>query len=77
LKVPDMVLDAVSKLKVPYSMAIGDKDLVLSKAQVLQTEAALKQKVGEPEANNYEIRIYPVNLLKDMNVICAALLMHK
>jgi dienelactone hydrolase len=77
LKVPDMVLDAVSKLKVPYSMAIGDKDMVLGKAQVLQTEAALKQKVGEPEANDYEIRIYQVNLLNDMNVIFAALLMHK
>jgi dienelactone hydrolase len=77
LQVPDMVLDAVSRLKVPYSMAIGDKDMVLSKAQVLQIEAALKQKVGEPEANNYEIRIYPVNLPKGMNVLPAALLTHK
>jgi hypothetical protein len=72
-----MVLDAVSKLKVPYSMAIGDKDMVLGKAQILQTEAALKQKVGEPEANDYEIRIYQVNLLNNTNVIYAALLIHK
>jgi dienelactone hydrolase len=77
LKVPDMILEAVSKLKVPYSMAIGDKDFALGKAQVLQTEAALKQKVGEPEANNYEIRIYPVSLFEDMNGSCAILLMHK
>jgi len=77
LKVPDMILDAVSKLKVPYSMAIGDTDFALGNAQVLQTEAALKQKVGEPEANNYEIRIYPVSLFEDMNVTCAVLLMHK
>lgn len=60
LKVPDMVLDAVAKLKVPYSMAIGDKDFVIGERQVLETEAALKQKVGEPEANQYEIKIYPV-----------------
>jgi dienelactone hydrolase len=59
LKAPDMVVDAVSKLKVPYSMAIGDKDFAMAKAQVLETEAALKQKVGEPEANNYEIKMYP------------------
>jgi len=77
LTVPDMVLDAVSKLKVPYSMAIGGEDFVLGKAQVLQTEAALKQKVGEPEENNYEIRSYPVSLFEGMDVSCAALLMHK
>jgi dienelactone hydrolase len=59
LKVPDMIVDAVSKLKVPYSMAIGDKDFAMAKAPVLETEAALKQKVGEPETNNYEIRMYP------------------
>ena len=59
LKVPDMVVDAVAKLKVPYSMAIGDKDMVMGKNQVLETEAALKQNVGEPETNNYEIKIYP------------------
>jgi dienelactone hydrolase len=77
LTVPDMILDAVSKLKVPYSMAIGGEDFALGKAQVLQTEAALKQKVGEPEENNYEIRSYPVSLFEGMDVSCAALLMHK
>jgi dienelactone hydrolase len=77
LTVPDMILDAVSKLKVPYSMAIGSEDFALGKAQVLQTEAALKQKVGEPEENNYEIRSYPVSLFEGMDVSCAALLMHK
>lgn len=60
LKAPQMVLDAVSKLKTPYSMAIGDKDFVMGKGQVLETMAALKQKVGEPEANHYEVKIYPV-----------------
>jgi dienelactone hydrolase len=59
LTVPDMVVDAVSKLKVPYSMAIGDKDFVMGKGQVLEIEAALRQKAGEPEVNNYEIKIYP------------------
>ena len=58
LKAPDMVVDAVSS-KVPYSMAIGEKDIMMGKGQALETEAALKQKVGEPDVNDYEIKIYP------------------
>ena len=48
-----------SGLKMPYSMAIGDKDFVMGKGQALQTEATLKQQVGEPEENEYEIKVYP------------------
>lgn len=72
LKVPDMVVDAVAKLKVPYSMAIGDKDFAMGKARVLETEAALKQKVGEPETNQYEIRIYPVRTVFGSVLLSAA-----
>ena len=59
LKTPDMILDAVTTHKVPYSCAIGDNDMVWGVKSVYETQAALKEKVGEPEANDYEIRIYP------------------
>ena len=57
LKAPDMIVAAVAN-KVPYSMAIGDNDMVMGIAEVHATEAALREKVGEPETNNYEVRIY-------------------
>ena len=59
LKAPDMVLDAVSKFHVPYSVAIGDLDFVMAIETVEKTEAALREKVGRPEENDYEIRTYP------------------
>ena len=59
LKTPDMIVDAVAKFKVPYSLAIGDKDMVMSHKATLETEAALKKTVGEPEAHDYEVKIYP------------------
>ena len=56
-----MIIDAVTKYKVPYSMAIGDKDKWLSKEAVEQTKAELNRVVGgegcEP-GDSYEIRIY-------------------
>ena len=58
LKVPDMIVDAVAT-GVPYSMAVGDMDIVMGKGQVDATEAALRQKVGASDTNNYEIRTYP------------------
>jgi len=53
----DMIIAAVVN-KVPYSMAIGDKDMALALKDVLAIEAALKEKFGEPEENNYEVKVY-------------------
>jgi hypothetical protein len=53
-----MVIDALSTFKVPYSMAIGDKDFVFKEETVLSTQAEAREKIGPEEDNNYEIRIY-------------------
>jgi len=61
LNTPDMIVDAVSTHKVPFSMAIGDRDQWLSEEAVKETEAVLRQKVGNGDGEddyNYEIRIY-------------------
>lgn len=52
-----MVIDAL-KFKTPYSMAIGDKDMVMNEKTVLSTQAEAREKVGAEEDNNYEIKIY-------------------
>ena len=59
LKTPDMILDAITKYKVPYSVAVGDVDMAWGVKSVHETQAALREKVGVPETNDYEIRIYP------------------
>jgi dienelactone hydrolase len=53
----DMIIAAVTN-KVPYSMAIGDNDMVLALKDVLAIEAALEEKFGKPEENNYEVKVY-------------------
>lgn len=58
LSTPDMVVDAVKTLRTPFSMAIGDRDFVYKANKVLETEAALREQVGPPEENDYEIRMY-------------------
>jgi dienelactone hydrolase len=58
LKTPGMVLDAINTFHTAYSMAIGDKDFVYAEKKVLETQAALRERVGQPEENDYEIRIY-------------------
>jgi dienelactone hydrolase len=60
LKTPDMIVDAVTKFKVPYAMAVGTKDFVLTKTQAEETEAVLRRKneSGAQEGYNYEIKYY-------------------
>ena len=62
LKVPDMIVDAVRTYKVPFSMAIGDRDRFFKKERVEMTEGALRQKTGSGEGEeggyNYEVRVY-------------------
>ena len=60
--VPDAIVEAVQKFKVPYSLAAGEKDLRFSMKQVKETAAALRHKVGSGEGENdcyYELVTYP------------------
>lgn len=58
LSPPAMVVDAVNTFHTPFSMAVGDDDFVYSEKKVLETEAALRETVGPPEENDYEVRLY-------------------
>jgi len=58
LKAPDMVVDAIAKYKVPYSSAVAAADVMFNEKVALETEAAVRAKVGPPEENDYEFRIY-------------------
>jgi dienelactone hydrolase len=60
LKAPDDIVNAVTKFKVPYSMAIAAKDFVLKKTQVEETEAILRQKTesGDHDGCQFEIKYY-------------------
>jgi len=56
-----MIVDAVRKFKVPFSMAIGDRDQYLSKGKVDKIKAALKQKVGSGKGDDdyhWEVEVY-------------------
>jgi dienelactone hydrolase len=63
LTVPEMVIEAVRKWKVPFSMAIGDHDRFFPKQKVEETEAALRREVGRGDGEGeggyrYEIKVY-------------------
>lgn len=53
-----MVVDAMKVYKVPYSMAIGDQDMAYDLKSVMATEALVREKIGTPEGNDYDIHIY-------------------
>jgi dienelactone hydrolase len=53
-----VIPEAVMNFKVPYSMAIGDMDMALKKEVVEDLQKALKEKIGEPEENGYQIQMY-------------------
>lgn len=61
LKAPDMIVDAVTKFKVPYSLAHASLDFNLTNKLVEETEATLRQRVGRGDGENgyqYDLRIY-------------------
>lgn len=58
LKLPDMIVNAVSKFKVPYSAAIAEHDFQMDEKLALEAEAALTEKVGPAESNDWEIKTY-------------------
>jgi dienelactone hydrolase len=57
LKLPDDVIEAITKFKVPYSFAIGDRDF-LKLEKVHELQASLREKVGTEEEGGYEVRVY-------------------
>jgi len=61
LKAPDMIVDAVTKFKVPYSLAHASLDFNLTDKKVEEIEAILRPKVGNGEGENgvyYDFKIY-------------------
>lgn len=58
LKTPSMIVDAVSTFGVPYSCAVPEKDMVFTLKAARETEAVLREKVGTPEAKNYEFVVH-------------------
>lgn len=61
LKTPDMIVDAVTKFKVPYSLAHADLDFNITTKIVEEIEAILRQKFGKGDGENgynYDFRIY-------------------
>jgi dienelactone hydrolase len=53
-----VIPEAVVQRKVPYSMAIGDLDRALKKEVVEELRKTLKEKIGEQEKDQYEIKTY-------------------
>lgn len=61
LKAPTMIVDAVTKFNVPYSLAHADLDFNLTTKVVEETEAILRQKVGKGDGENgyhYDFKVY-------------------
>jgi dienelactone hydrolase len=61
LKLPDDVLNAVTRFKTPVSIAQACKDMALPNKVMLETEALLKEKTGSgngEEGCHWEIRYY-------------------
>lgn len=58
LKVPGDYVDAASKFRVPFSIAVGDQDFMLSKENVAILEAELQKEYAEC-AQRLEVTLYP------------------
>ncbi|KAL9108516.1 MAG: hypothetical protein Q9227_006731 [Pyrenula ochraceoflavens] len=63
MKPPEkMIGDAIDTYDVPYSMAIGDKDMGFPIKQVEETEAKVRERVGKGDGEGgkyWEFNIYP------------------
>lgn len=63
VKTPQMIVDAVKKFKVPYTVAVASDDMQFNKTEAEKVEATLRSEVGEPGGSNpqgyaYEFRMY-------------------
>jgi dienelactone hydrolase len=59
LKGSDEFVQGVRKFNVPFSMAIGDDDMMLSRDAVAQIEARLREELGADDDNHFEVEVYP------------------
>ena len=60
VKVPEDILDAVDRFHVPFSLAIGDRDFLVSAEKVAQLQDAMIDRcVNGPQRFEYQIEIYP------------------
>ncbi|KAH9208491.1 dienelactone hydrolase [Leptodontidium sp. 2 PMI_412] len=55
---PPQFLESHRKFKVPLSIAVGDKDFVLSKDNVATIEAGFRTEYGNSEDAGYQVKIY-------------------
>jgi len=61
LKAPGQIVEAITKFKVPYSLAHASLDFSLTNKKVEEAEAILREKVGRGDGENgawYEFKIY-------------------
>jgi len=61
LKAPGQIVEAITKFKVPYSLAHASLDFSLTNKKVEKAEAILREKVGRGGGENgawYEFKIY-------------------
>jgi dienelactone hydrolase len=58
LKVPEDIISAITTYEVPCSIAIGDRDMVLSKEKVENLEASLRMELTDTKQYPYELKMY-------------------
>lgn len=61
VKTPEMVVDAIRKFKVPYSVAVAENDMQFNKAEAEKVEATLREVVGTSGGESgctYEFKLY-------------------
>ncbi|KAI1612701.1 hypothetical protein EDD37DRAFT_317694 [Exophiala viscosa] len=61
VKTPDMVIDAIKKFKVPYSVAVAEEDMQFNKAEAEKVEARLRDDIGASGGEGgyvYEFKVY-------------------
>ncbi|KPI39276.1 uncharacterized protein AB675_5151 [Cyphellophora attinorum] len=62
LDVPKEIVDVVKLKHVPLSLALADKDMTMPIKKVEEVEVALREEVGRPEENDYEVVVYRGNI---------------
>lgn len=61
VKTPDMIVEAIRKFKVPYTVAVAEEDMQFNKAEAEKVEARLREEIGASGGDQgyiYEFRIY-------------------
>ncbi|KAI0123450.1 Alpha/Beta hydrolase protein [Xylariales sp. AK1849] len=58
LKTPDMIVDAVTKYRVPYAVAVAEEDWMVNAKHAGEIEAKIRSEIGPPEENDYEFVVH-------------------